>query len=169
VENNMMEMWAIATAALLAGMVDDLRSRKVHNALVLALLGLILLASVYFRGFEGSLPGFSAFLLALVLAIPLFMLGALGGGDVKLFAVFALAVDPLTMFWTLIFSFVWGALFGVLRAALHRNLPSLVRNTYKITTRQRLHIQEFQKIPYTFALLLGWFTQLTLLRAGISL
>lgn len=161
-----MEMMAVATFTLVAGMVDDFRSQKVHNWLVLSLMAVVAGCSIYFRGFEDSLIGVGAFLLALIITIPLFAVRILGGGDVKLFSVFALAVDPVTMFWTLIYSFIWGALFGVTRAALSNQLMALVRSTYRAADRQRVQVQEIHKIPYTFALLLGWFTQLTLLRAG---
>lgn len=159
-----MEMLAVATFSLVAGMVDDLRSRKVHNGLVLALLPVILVANLYFRGFDGAMVGAGTFLLALVLTIPLFMFRILGGGDVKLFAAFALCVDPNAMFSTLLYSMVWGAVFGVTRAAVQKDLLVLVRSTYKAARRQRLQPQEIHKFPYTFSLLLGWFTQLTLMR-----
>jgi Flp pilus assembly protein protease CpaA len=159
-------MFAVATLVLISGLVDDLRSRKVHNGLVLSLLGATVLASVCFRGMEGSMVGMGAMLLALIVTIPLFAGRILGGGDVKLFAVFALAVDPPIMFWTLAYSFIWGALFGLTRAALQKQLLMLVRNTYHIARRQKVQVQEIHKIPYTFALLLGWFTQLTIMRTG---
>lgn len=161
-----MEMWVVATFVLIVGVVDDLRSRKVHNVLVLSLLPAVLVASLYFRGWEGTLAGLLAMVLALVVTIPLFSVRVLGGGDVKLFALFALAVDSPNMFWTLVYSLIWGAMFGLTRAALQRQLLTLVRNTYRLASRQKLQVQELHKIPYTFALLLGWFTQLTLLRAG---
>lgn len=159
-----MVMLGLATFTLIAGMVDDLRSRKVHNELVLTLLALVAGSCFYFTGFEGLMTGTGAMLLALVLTIPLFAFRILGGGDVKLFAVFALAVNPLIMFWTLIYSFVWGALFGVTRAALSNQLLAVVKNTTKIGQRQKVEAQHIHKIPYTFALLLGWLTQLTYLR-----
>ena len=163
-----MVMFGVATLTLVAGMVDDLRTRKVHNALVLAILPIVILANLYFRGIEGSLPGVAALLLALILTVPLFAFRILGGGDVKLFALFALSLEPVSMFWTLIYSFFWGALFGVTRAALSQQLLALVRNTTRAARRQKLQVQEIQKIPYTFALLLGWLTQLTFLRiAGL--
>lgn len=160
-----MEMWLVATFTLVAGLVDDLRSKKVHNALVLSLFGVVLLSSFYFRGFDGAATGLGAMLLALIMTIPLFAFGVIGGGDVKLFAVFALAVDPSSMFFTFVYSLIWGGLFGLTRALLNHQLLTLVRNTVR-ATRQRLHVQELHKIPYTFALLLGWFTQLTILRSG---
>lgn len=78
-----MIMIGVATFTLVAGMVDDLRSRKVHNALVLSLLPIVALASFYFRGFEGTLPGIGAMLIALLLTIPLFAARIFGGGDVE--------------------------------------------------------------------------------------
>jgi prepilin peptidase CpaA len=159
-------MMGIATFTLIAGMADDLRSRKIHNWLVLALFALVAGFSFYFRGLEGSLVGLGALILALAAGIPLFSTGVWGGGDVKLFAVFACALDPVNMFWTLIYSFVWGGLFGLIRAALQKQLLTLVRNAVKLASRQRAPAQELHKFPYSFALLLGWFTQLTMLRAG---
>ncbi len=159
-----MVMLGVATFTLVAGMVDDLRSRKVHNVLVLSLLPAVVLANFYFLGIEGFMTGIGTLLLALILTIPLFAFRVLGGGDVKLFAVFALAVNPLTMFWTLIYSFIWGALFGVTRAALSNQLLAVVKNTTKVGQRQKIEAQHLHKIPYTFALLLGWLTQLTYMR-----
>lgn len=162
----MTAMMGIATFTLLAGMADDFRSRKIHNHLVLALLGISIVASFYFRGLDGSAFGLGSMALALIVGVPLFMAGVWGGGDVKLFAVFAFAVDPTSMFWTMIYSFIWGGLFGLIRAALQKQLLTLVRNTYKLAVRQRTQALELHKIPYSFALLLGWFTQLTMLRVG---
>lgn len=161
-----MVMFGVATITLIAGMVDDLRSRKVHNALILVLLPIVAFSSLYFRGVDGTLIGVGAMLLALIMTIPLFAVRVIGGGDVKLFGVFALALDPQAMFWTLIYSFFWGSLFGVTRAVLSRQLLALVRNTTKAASRQKIQAQEIHKIPYTFALLLGWLTQLTFMRVA---
>lgn len=159
-----MVMLGVATFTLVAGMVDDLRSRKVHNALILSLLPIVAFTNFYFLGIEGLMTGIGTLLLALIVTIPLFAFRILGGGDVKLFAVFALAVNPITMFWTLVYSFIWGALFGVTRAALSNQLMAVVRNTTKLGQRQKVESQQLHKFPYTFALLLGWLTQLTYLR-----
>ena len=163
----MVELWITASLILMAGLIDDLRSRKVHNVLVITGLCCALAASFYFRGLDGTYAGIFALLLALIVTIPLFATGVLGGGDVKLFAVFAVVVDPLSMISTLAYSIVWGALFGLTRAATERQLPVLVRNTTRLGRRNhRAAKTTLHKIPFTFALLLGWFTQLTLLRLG---
>jgi Flp pilus assembly protein protease CpaA len=147
-------------------MADDFRSRKVHNELVIALLTFSFIASLWLRDFSAIMMGVAALILALVLGVPLLLTGVLGGGDVKLFAVFAFALDPATAFWTFMYSILWGAAFGVVRAALQNQLLSLVKSTYRVTSRGRREPRELHKIPYTFALLLGWFTQLTLMRVG---
>jgi Flp pilus assembly protein protease CpaA len=159
-------MWAIATFTLVAGVVDDLRSRKVHNALVLTLFAIVVGASLFIRGFDGSAVGAESLVLSLLLTLPLYVSGVIGGGDVKLFAVFAFALDPLSTLWTLAYSILWGGLFGITRALLSRRLHILVRNTYRVGRRQKVDVQDLHRIPYTFALLLGWFTQLTLMRLG---
>lgn len=161
-----MEMWALATVTLIAGLVDDFRSRKVHNVLVLSLFAVVIAGSLYFRGLEGTALGFGTLFGALLLTVPLFMGRVLGGGDVKLFAVFSFCIDPASMFYTLLYSLVWGAVFGIMRAALQRELLTLVRSTYRVTRRQKLQPQEIHSIPYTFSLLLGWFTQVTMLHNG---
>lgn len=160
------EMWILATLILVIGLVDDLRSRKVHNGVVLFSFGVAFVSSFFFRGFEGTIMGIAALLGALMLTVPLFAGRVLGGGDVKLFAVFSFCLDPASMFWTLLYSFIWGALFGLTRAVLQKNLMSLVRSTYRAGRGQRIQTQEIHSIPYTFSLLLGWFTQITLLHAG---
>lgn len=164
-----MDMWAVATLTLVAGLIDDLRSQKVHNVLVIALFATALAANLLLRDYSGVILGCLALVAALAMAVPLFVLGVVGGGDVKLFTVFALCVDPYTAFWTLTYSIIWGGIFGLTRATLQKEILVLVRNTYKLAKRQKLQTQELHKIPYTFALLLGWFTQLTLMRAGLSL
>lgn len=159
-------MLAIATLILLSGMADDLFSRKVHNELFVGAFVLALASSLYFREWSGTQLGLLALLLGALITIPMFAARMIGGGDVKLVLAFAMAVEPAAVFWTLAYSVVWGALFGFTRSAVQGQLPILVRNTFHLATRKKVQQQELHKIPYTFALLLGWFTHLTMVRVG---
>lgn len=159
-------MLAVATLILLAGVADDLWSRKVHNALFITAFVVALAASLVIRDWSGTQLGLIALALAAVLTIPLYIVKVIGGGDVKLIWAFALAVDPSSVFWTVVYSVLWGAIFGLTRSALQGRLLALVRNTYHLATRRRVETVELHRIPFTFALLLGWFTHLTILRAG---
>jgi Flp pilus assembly protein protease CpaA len=159
-------MWGMATFILLAGMVDDFRSRKIHNILLAALLAAAFAYSIFAREWHATLFGLCSLALALAITFPLFAARVFGGGDIKLLAVFAFAVEPAAMLWTLAYSVFWGGLFGLARSALEGQLPLLVRNTYRTLNRQKVEAQQLQKIPYSFALLLGWLTYITMVSAG---
>ena len=159
-------MLAVATLILLAGMADDLFSRKVHNQLFVGAFVFALISSLYFREWSGTQLGLLAFLLAALITIPMFAVRMIGGGDVKIVLAFAIAVEPMAVFWTLAYSVVWGALFGFTRSAIQGQLPMLVRNTIHLATRKKVQQHQLHPIPYTFALVLGWFTHLTMIRVG---
>lgn len=153
----------LPTTILLAGLIDDLRSGKVHNWLILS-LGLVTILTVgIFMQFSGINQGLLGSGMAIVLCIPLFKGGILGGGDLKLLTVFGLSTDWNTVLWVLVYSFFWGALLGFIRAVLSGNAIQLLKNTIKLalpkTKREDLQLQ---RIPYTVALAFGWLTQLSL-------
>lgn len=83
-------MWVVFSLALaafaVAGAVSDARTHRIPNRLVLA--GLI--AALVLRTFWGLGPlwhGVAGLLIGLAFGFPLFLLRALGGGDVKFLAV----------------------------------------------------------------------------------
>jgi Flp pilus assembly protein protease CpaA len=146
----------VSTFILLAGVVDDLRSRKIHNSLLVGLLLLTVLAVFTIRGFEGIGYGFMCLVLSLVLTFPLTYLRALGGGDMKLFAVFALTSDPASVMWVLLYSLVVGALMGLVRATLSGDLLTVLRSTTLVALdRANRPTGEFN-IPFSVALFFGW-------------
>jgi len=91
-------MTLINSSALIlaaAGSVTDLRSRRIPNRLVV--VGLVLGAALNARaaglaGVGSSLAGGS---LGLALFLPIFLLGGMGGGDVKLMAALGSMVGPM--------------------------------------------------------------------------
>lgn len=98
--------WPIFVAPLLAvaaAMVCDLRNREIPDGISLALLAWAAAAAVF--GFHGvwwaSL--LTGAVLGFVLSAPLFYLGGLGGGDVKLLTALGAAIGPgwllLVVFW----------------------------------------------------------------------
>ena len=56
---------------LLIASIDDLRSRKIHNQLILFLFPFVLIAVAFFKGFEDLLAGGFSAGLALLVGIPL--------------------------------------------------------------------------------------------------
>lgn len=149
-----------------AGVVDDLRSQKVHNKLILALLPLSLIGQFLGFGLEGLAYGGMAFLFALCITIPMVLSGMLGGGDMKLFAIFALATNLNATIWVGITSLFWGGILGVTRAILNKQGTLLLWNTIGLFKRERPNENHLTKIPYTIALAFGWATYLSLTQFG---
>ena len=87
---------AVFTCVMLIAGVLDLRSRRIPNALTVtgAATALVLRAPM---GWEALADGVLGLGLALVLTFPLFALGALGGGDVKLLAAVGAFMGPVEL------------------------------------------------------------------------
>lgn len=117
-------VWVLAISAA----YHDLRWRKVPNRLILA--GLICGVAVgALGGFPDLLRGIEGILLGMALLLPFFLLGGVGGGDVKSLAVIGLFTGPSL----LLASFFWGACAGgglaLLSLAARRMAPSTHRAT----------------------------------------
>lgn len=156
----------LPSAILAAGVFDDLRSQKVHNKLILSLLPFAVIGQFLGFGLEGLGYGALAFLLSLAITVPMVLTGMLGGGDMKLYAVFALATNLNATIWVGITSLVWGGLLGVVRAILNRQSTLLLMNTIGLLKKERPDDAHLTKVPYTVALAFGWMTYLSLTRLG---
>lgn len=84
-----------------AAIWSDARDRRLPNRLMLATLlaGLALRVGM---GPGGVLSGVEAVLLGVALGVPLFVLGAIGGGDVKLLAAAGAFLGPQGLPWALL-------------------------------------------------------------------
>ena len=155
----------VATLILIAGMIDDLASRKVHNWLFLTCAGVALLTASLYGGGAGALQGLLGFGAAVAILLPLVLAKALGAGDMKIMAAFGLVTSWETVIHVAIYSIIWGAFFGFIRVLIKGEALNLIRNIFRIITRQKLQATQLHTIPYTVALLIGWMTYLT---AGAS-
>lgn len=164
----------IGIALLLAGAIDDLRSRRIHNSLVLtALIAAFLSVYLIPSSHVGIAPWWSPLLsfgLAFLLALPLFGLKVWGGGDAKLF----LAVSPLLL-WSeipifLLMSLAWGVALGLIRALLSGKVHQMLVNLGQVILhRQPVSDKNLTKIPFSIALLFGFIAVLTLRHQGGAL
>ncbi len=153
----------IQSSILLAGVVDDLKTRKVHNWLVLVLSAIALISTALLYGIPALKYSFLSAGVALGVTLPLVLARVMGAGDMKLLIAFAFASSPMTIIWVTVYSFVWGALLGVFRALLNKNGNKLFGNTLALVTKSKKpDVTELTKIPYTVALFFGWLTHLSL-------
>jgi prepilin peptidase CpaA len=152
--------YATQATILVAGVVDDLRSRKFHNWLFLACCSLALLAVLITQGWSGvylSVFGFGA---GIALVLPFVLMGMIGAGDMKLMAAFGIIAGAETVFSVAVMSLMWGALFGIVKIALSGQLKILATNMVSIVTLKKRENLELHTIPFAVALFFGWLSHL---------
>ena len=153
---------------LLVAIADDLRSRKIHNRLILFLFPIVLGLVFWASGFSGLKAGAISAGLALALAVPLTLGGVIGGGDLKLLFLFAWAVAWLDLFKVFLYALPWALALGLIKTALEGQLKDFFFNIvfmfrYRKTKGLKLH-----SIPFSVALFAGWLSLLTLQRLSLG-
>lgn len=154
---------------LLAALYQDLKSQKVTNQLVVAAFVISIILVIMLDGFSGLWPAAGSFGTAILCMLPLYLLRAVGGGDLKL----VLAVSPLITWngmMTFVFaSLIWGALLGIIRVALQGKGKQFAANLVAIVSRSKADSVSLSKIPFTVGLLFGFLTQVSLERVGVHI
>lgn len=147
---------------LLVAIIDDLRSRKIHNKLILFLFPFVVLAVALLTGFEGLLTGIFSALLALLIGIPLALGRVIGGGDLKLLTLFALTVNWSALIEIFIYSFPWALILGIFKIILDRKIKDFFFNLFFLLRYRKIQGLKFHSIPFSVALFMGWLSFLTL-------
>ena len=184
-------MWSpmILLAGLLLGAVwHDVRSRRIPNRLVFpgALAGLLLNAVLpagaglltAAPGAIGLWPAVAGLALGLALLMPMYMLKAMGAGDVKLMAMVGAFVGPQAVLGAMLFSLLAGGVLALAVAAFHGTLRQVTSNSYHLLLNslmrgiagQRPGIdappEASGKLPYAIAIASGTLIYLLLAASG---
>lgn len=104
----------------------DYRKRKIPNLSVTLILAMGAGRSFVRNGFKGLGIYLLAVILVLFLLYPLFRIGGLGAGDVKLLSVCAGYFSPRRIFYFLFFSMLVSAVFSLIRLCRERNVRDRV-------------------------------------------
>jgi prepilin peptidase CpaA len=125
---------AIATAHLvmLLGIssVTDVISHKIPNALLLPALAVAVLLGSIGHGPVGLAAALCGLLVGLAMLLPLYVVGGTAAGDVKLLGVAGAYLGPTGAFFAGLFTFIVGAVLGLLWIVL--------RNWHVVEGRQAL-------------------------------
>jgi prepilin peptidase CpaA len=127
----------VITAFLCAAAWCDIRSRRIPNQLILAGLA----AAVALRaplGLEALLHGLEGFAVSLGVALVLYALGAVGGGDAKLLAVVGALVGLKPLPGTLAYISLLGAGMAIVVMARKGLLFLLLYKTLELFRTQRM-------------------------------
>jgi prepilin peptidase CpaA len=152
------------------GVIEDLRTKKVRNALILILAGLVTVGLVVTGGVAALGQGILGLSTAFILTLPIVLVGAMGAGDMKLLMVFGLASDWGTTLETFLLSLVWGSILGLMKVAASSQLRQTIHNLYGFINKDfRVPKSEMTYVPFTVAFLMGWISVITLRFYGVSL
>lgn len=157
----------ISGLILVSALVDDLRSRKIHNKLLLCLVPVALAGVVLTQGWMALLTTslLSAFG-ALMISLPLYFLKIIGGGDLKLYVVAALTWSFPAVFWSLALALPWGGLLGLIRACLQGRVYIIWTNMLNLIKFKKVEKTALQTFPFSVVLLLGWLSYRVLDQIG---
>jgi len=166
---------------LLIAAITDYRTHRIPNWLVLsgALFGVIyniavppFLHASWLWPLQGLGLGFVVFL-------PLYLLGVMGAGDVKLMAMVGAIIGPIDTVWVLLYTMITGGVLSIVMVLargtatrLWRNLSTLFQLGFLNMlsgVRPDLHIDarlSAGKLPYGVAIAIGTIGYLTLHQLG---
>jgi prepilin peptidase CpaA len=170
---------SVITAALLIPLAlfisyYDVCYRRIPNAFVVATLAIGLLMNVGFAGIDGALTSLGGCALAFFLMFVLHVFGAMGAGDVKLFAAIGAVMGlhlVLPMFFVVILT---GGVLGVISMLRSREPKLVMMRVFHIVmgvlpghSVPRFPIPEDRRytIPYGVAITLGSLISLAIFRA----
>jgi prepilin peptidase CpaA len=129
------DMTLTASAALtvsLLACVCDVARHRIPNTLTgpAALLGLVLCFAA--GGVHGALLGLAGIAVGLIVFFPLFALGGMGAGDVKLLAALGAFLGPAAVAWTALYAAMAGGVMAVVVGFAHGYLRTAVSNTWTL-------------------------------------
>lgn len=135
----------LAVAVAGVGAVIDLRTRRIPNLLT---FGGAAAGFAYFAWMSGvaglgiSVGGWAA---GVALFLPIFVLGGMGGGDVKLLGAVGAWLGPTGVLYCALYSVLAGGVLGLIVALRHRYLGLALRNVWGLIAFWR--VAGVQKVP----------------------
>jgi prepilin peptidase CpaA len=108
--------------------VTDIRQRRIPNALTFGAAAAAVVFHTAVGGSTGLILATSGWGVGLLLFLPFFLLGGMGGGDVKLLAALGAWVGPRDAVALAIYASLAGGVLGVFVALSHNYLGTALRN-----------------------------------------
>ena len=126
---NMMISFGIRSYLMIAAFTD-LRWGRIPN--LLTALGALAAfsCSILVYGWQAAGGGILRSLVLLIILYPLFLMGVIGAGDVKLFSVCALLMPMPGLGHFLLFSLIWGGVFSLLKMLQRKQLMFRLRRGF---------------------------------------
>src|SRR6478672_9554450 len=107
----------IALAAAVVAAVWDLSTRRIPNFLTFGAAAAAIIVRTTLEGWGGAGSSIAGWAVGVVLFFPIFALGGMGAGDVKLLGAIGAWVGPLGAVWVALFSSIAGGVMALLVSA----------------------------------------------------
>jgi len=117
---------------LAAAVATDVRSHRIPNLLLLPVLGLALMLHTMSGGIDGLITAAGGLAMGLAMLSPLYLVGGMAAGDVKLLGVVGSLVGPWVAVVAGIATMMTGAVFGIAVIVWHRVRPTLESHATQI-------------------------------------
>ena len=154
-------MIAVVAACGAASAIVDLRCRRVPNPLTLAIAALgVALAAARVTGVS-PLQALGGLAVGLLLMFPGFLIGATGGGDVKLFAALGTVLGPTRTGWAFLYTALVGAALALAIAWRRKRLATTIERAVALASadgalvRDIEHPVQHNRFAYAPAIALG--------------
>lgn len=158
--------FTVACLVLLAGVIDDLRSRKFHNWLFLTCAAFASAVTIVLHGTHGFAHGGLGFAAGIGVFLPLVLLRALGAGDMKLLGALGIIIGWSPVVSVALYALIWGAVLGLTRALVTGQFTALAHNVARLAAQPQVRgaapTTASHRIPFTVAILFGWLSYLTI-------
>lgn len=127
-------VWVIVPAGLMlaAAGVSDIRTRRIPNALTFGAAACGLAAHLLAGGWHGALFSLGGWGLGLAAFLPLFLLGGMGAGDVKLLAAVGAWLGPAGAGWTALYAAIAGGAMALVMALGRGYLKTAFANLWSL-------------------------------------
>lgn len=106
----------------------DLRTMRIRNRLILIGLGIGLLQRFLNGGMTEVLDGVILAVFPIILLYLLFLAGALGAGDIKLFSLIGGFVNFRELVWCMLYAFLFAAIYSLCKMVYYRTFFSSMQN-----------------------------------------
>lgn len=127
---NAFHLVAIAVAVTAAGW--DVATRRIPNLLTFGAALVAFAAHAWVGGWSGTAMAIAGWLVGVALFFPVFALGGMGAGDVKLLGAVGAWLGPVVAVWVALYSGVAGGIIGLLVAASSGYLVRTLTNVWHL-------------------------------------
>jgi prepilin peptidase CpaA len=121
---------SVALGVVAIAVVWDVASRRIPNILTFGAALAAFAAHAYFGGWSGLGLSIVGWIVGIAIFFPVFALGGMGGGDVKLLGAIGAWLGPASVIWVGLFSGIAGGVLAIAVAAFSGYLKQALRNVW---------------------------------------